>query len=98
MEICLIDPAGARSVPGASVGELLSRDTGFMWVDFDHTDTQGMALLAEVIKASHADIQDCHARTPVPKIHLYADHLFSAINGVARGMDGRLHFQPLRSS
>jgi len=96
VEVCLIDGAGARSVPAASVDELLSQDTGFVWIDFDHTDTRGMALLTEVIKAYPADIQDCYTRTPVPKIHLYADHLFSAINGVARGTDGRLHFQPLK--
>ena len=96
MEICLIDGAGTRSVPEASVEELLARDTGFVWIDFDHTDARGMSLLTDVIKAHPADIQDCYTRTPVPKIHPYADHLFSAINGVARGTDGRLHFQPLK--
>jgi len=96
VEIRLIDGAGARSVPAAAIGELLSRDNGFVWIDFDHTDVQAMALLTEVINARPADIQDCSTRTPVPKIHVYADHLFSAINGVARGTDGRLHFQPLK--
>jgi magnesium transporter len=33
---------------------------------------------------------------PVPKLHAYADHYFSAINGLARGIDGRLYFQPLK--
>jgi magnesium transporter len=96
VEVCLIDRAGARSLPAASAVESLPQDTGFVWIDFDHTDTRGMALLTEVIKAHPADIRDCYTRTPVPKIHLYADHLFSAINGVARGTDGRLHFQPLK--
>jgi magnesium transporter len=96
VDVYVIDGAGARSVPDASVSELLSRDEGLVWVDFDHTDTQGMALLTEVVRANPADIQDCYARTPVPKIHLYTDHLFSSINGVTRGTDGRLHFQPLK--
>ena len=65
------------------------------WIDFDHTDTDGMALLKHVVNADPADL-DCHRRTPVPKVHLHADHSFSAINGVARGTDGRLHFQPLK--
>src|SRR3954451_14399508 len=55
-----------------------------------------MALLTSLVRAYPADLQDCYTRTPVPKIHLYPDHLFSAINGVARGSDGRLHFQPLK--
>jgi magnesium transporter len=99
VEIRLIDMLGARSVPAAAAGELLGRDgfdSGFLWIDFDHTEQPAMALLTEVINARPEDILDCSARTPVPKIHPYADHLFSAINGVARGTDGRLHFQPLK--
>lgn len=96
MEICVIDETGARPVSEVSADELLSRQTGFVWIDFDHTDVEGMALLTKVIKAEQSDILDCSTRTPVPKIHLYVDHLFSAINGVARGTDGRLHFQPLK--
>jgi magnesium transporter len=96
VDVCLIDGAGARPVPADSVAELLAQDTGLVWIDFDHTDSDGMALLTKVINAYPSDIQDCYARTPVPKIHLYTDHLFSAINGVTRGTDGRLHFQPLK--
>jgi hypothetical protein len=33
---------------------------------------------------------------PVPTLHAYSDHYFSAINGLARGSDGRLYFQPLK--
>jgi magnesium/cobalt transport protein CorA len=32
----------------------------------------------------------------VPKVHLYADHIFLAVNGLVRGSDGQLHFQPLK--
>jgi Mg2+ and Co2+ transporter CorA len=32
----------------------------------------------------------------VPKLHLYPDHHYTAINGLARGPDGRLYFQPLK--
>jgi magnesium transporter len=32
----------------------------------------------------------------VPKMRFYADHHFSAINGLARDSDGRLYFQPLK--
>jgi magnesium transporter len=33
---------------------------------------------------------------PVPKLNAYSDHYFSAINGLARGTDGHLYFQPLK--
>jgi Mg2+ and Co2+ transporter CorA len=78
------------------VNEVLAGDQHSLWIDFHHTDEPGMALLIELIEAYPADLADCHTRSPVPKIHAYPDYLFSAINGVARGLDGRLHFQPLK--
>src|SRR5207237_10111333 len=87
--------AGARTLPADRVAAAVA-EGNVVWVDFDHTEEPGMALLGSLIKAYPADVQDCYTRTPVPKVHAYADHVFSAINGVARGADGRLHFQPLK--
>jgi len=95
VEARLIGEAGTRSLPADEVPAAVHRD-GMVWVDLDHTEEPGMALLTTLIKVYPADLQDCYTRTPVPKIHAYADHVFSAINGVARGTDGRLHFQPLK--
>jgi magnesium transporter len=95
VEVRLINDGESLTLPADAVPEAVSRG-GVVWIDFDHTDEDGMALLANLIKVYPADLQDCYTRTPVPKIHAYSDHLFSAINGVARGADGRLHFQPLK--
>ena len=96
MELRLMTPGGARPVLPDAVAEAVAAGDGIVWIDFDHTDEAGMGLLTELVKARPADLQDCYTRTPVPKIHAYPDHHFSAINGVARGSDGRLHFQPLK--
>jgi hypothetical protein len=42
-------------------------------------------------------LRDVNNRTPVPKLDIYPDHHYSAINGLARGSDGLLHFQPLKT-
>jgi magnesium transporter len=97
VEVRLVGQAGTRPLAADSVHEALSQPDGIVWVDFDHTDTQGMELLIDLINVYVADLQDCYTRTPVPKLHVYPDHHFSAINGVARGVDGRLHFQPLKT-
>ena len=55
-----------------------------------------MAALVAMIKPRPDDLLDVGNRTPVPKLHMYPDHHFSAINGLARGSDGLLHFQPLK--
>jgi magnesium/cobalt transport protein CorA len=76
--------------------EVLSSDDVIVWIDLDYTDDRGMRLLTELVDVNPVDLQDCANRTPVPKLHVYAGHHYSAINGVARGTDGRLHFQPLK--
>ena len=96
MEVRWIAGTGAVPLPLGEVREVVSRQDGVVWVDLDHTDEQGMTLLTDLIRVQPTDLQECFARTPVPKLHVYTDHLFSAINGLARGTDGRLHFQPLK--
>jgi magnesium transporter len=96
VEVRWIAGTGAVALPVGEVREVVSRQDGVVWVDLDHTDEQGMTLLTDLIRVQPTDLQECFARTPVPKLHVYTDHLFSAINGLARGTDGRLHFQPLK--
>ena len=55
-----------------------------------------MRLLTELLQVQPADLDDCFNRMPVPKLNAYSDHYYSAINGLARGTDGRLYFQPLK--
>jgi magnesium transporter len=97
MDACWITAAGAQPVPPDDIKEVRSRDGGVLWVDLDYDDERGMALLTELVEAEPADLRECATRTPVPKLHVYADHHFSAINGLARGSDGHLHFQPLKT-
>jgi hypothetical protein len=56
----------------------------------------GERLLTDLIQAQPEDVEDCHNRMPVPKLHAYRDHYFSSINGLARGSDERLYFRPLK--
>ena len=64
--------------------------------DLGIDEREGMRLLVDLLHARPDDVDDCFNRLPVPKLHAYADHYFSAINGLARGTDGRLYFQPLK--
>ena len=79
-----------------SIGKIVATGDGLVWVDFDHTDESGMALLPDLFDVRSADVADCHVRTPVPKLHRYSDHHYTAINGLARGTDDRLYFVPLK--
>ena len=81
MDARLISPAGAASLSMTEIRDAIARDGGTLWLDFDHTDEASMALLGELIDVRPSDIQDCHSRSPVPKMRFYPDHHFSAING-----------------
>jgi Mg2+ and Co2+ transporter CorA len=71
-------------------------EDGILWLHLDHAEP-AMRLLPDLVDVNPGDVEDCHTRRPVPKLHIYPDHHFSAINGLARGTDGRLYFQPLKT-
>ena len=96
MDICLITEAGVRPVASDAVGRTLEQGGGIVWIDFGHDEPDGERLLTDLMQARPEDVDDCHTRMPVPKLHAYRDHYFSAINGLARGTDERLYFQPLK--
>ena len=79
-----------------NIGKTVASGDGLVWVDFDHTDESGMAMLPDLFDVHPADVADCRIRTPVPKAHRYRDHHYTAINGLARGADDRLYFVPLK--
>jgi magnesium/cobalt transport protein CorA len=97
LETRLITSNGTRSLPADAISQALSNGDGIVWFDIDYTDEAGMALIPELVDARPTDLQECQNRSPVPKMHFYADHHFSAINGLARGNDQRLYFQPLKT-
>lgn len=97
METRWITQAGVQRLSPEQLQDFADRTDGVIWVHLDHTDENGMALLTAMIKPRQEDLRDVGNRTPVPKLHIYPDHHFSAINGLARGTDGLLHFQPLKT-
>lgn len=96
MHIRWITDTAVDQVPATALPAFARRTDGVLWAHLDHSDDRGMAMLVEQIQPRSDDLREVENRTPVPKLHMYADHHFSAINGLARGTDGLLHFQPLK--
>jgi Mg2+ and Co2+ transporter CorA len=96
MDVCVVDTTGVRPVSTEAAVAVVESGTGIAWIDLGHDEREGMRLLVDLLHARPDDVDDCVNRLPVPKLHAYADHYFSAINGLARGTDGRLYFQPLK--
>ena len=96
MDIRWINQDGVTAVQPTQIPELAARDDGVVWAHLDHSDEFGMSVLIMTVAPRPADLRDVSIRTPVPKLHSYSDHHFSAINGLVRGRDGLLHLQPLK--
>jgi len=96
VEIRQITSTGVDVLGFGDLPEVSSLVDGVTWVHLDHDDQPGMTLLVQLVGPDPDDLRDVHSRTPVPKLHMYRHHIFSAINGLARGSDGLLHFQPLK--
>ena len=97
MEIRWISRAVVERPTAAELPAYLARTDGVTWVHLEYDDEQGMAALIALIKPKKGDLDDVASRSPVPKLHMYPDHHFSAISGLAVGSDGLLHFQPLKT-
>ena len=59
-----------------------TRSYGSIW---GTRSARGCGCSIDLLHAQPDDVDDCSNRLPVPKLHAYADHYFSAINGLARG-------------
>jgi magnesium transporter len=86
----------ATAVDDGDLDAVLDRPGAVVWADLDHTDEEAMSLLADRFGYRAQSLDECRNRTPVPKFQVYPDHVFLAVNGLVRGDDGNLHFQPLK--
>jgi magnesium transporter len=91
MDVHLItDGRVERHDPG-DLPELLERGTGLVWVDIPRVDAEAARVLAEVFRFHPLAIQDCENRNHVPKVHVYADHVFLALHSPELGKGGTVH-------
>ena len=70
---------------------LLERRAGLVWVDIPRVDAEAARVLAEVFRFHPLAIQDCENRNHVPKVHVYPDHVFTALHSPELGKGGHVH-------
>jgi Mg2+ and Co2+ transporter CorA len=68
---------------------------GLLWVDVPLWDDDAAAALTERFGIHPRAAGDCAKRNPVPKVHLYRDHLFVVLHGPERGARGHVHYVEL---
>jgi magnesium transporter len=72
------------------------REAGeILWVDVPAWDDAATATLAGRFGIHPRAAADCARRNPVPKVHLYRDHLFVVLHAPERGERGHVHYLEL---
>jgi Mg2+ and Co2+ transporter CorA len=95
MEIRLITPDGVCRHEVSDLPELLARQDGVLWVDVPEGDPEAVSVLTEVFGFHPKAVADCVGRNPVPKVHLYSDHVFVVLHAPEAGAGGHVHYVEL---
>jgi Mg2+ and Co2+ transporter CorA len=95
MDIRMVTPDGVVRPEVADLPELLALGGGVLWVDVPEGDPDAAAVLGEVFGFHPKAVQDCLGRNPVPKVHVYADHVFVVLHAPEAGAGGHVHYVEL---
>ena len=98
MEVLLVTPDGAEHRTEDELDELLDKARsghGIVWVDVPSWCDPAAEALVERFGIHPRAVGDCERRNPVPKVHLYNEHLFVVLHSPERGERGHVHYVEL---
>jgi Mg2+ and Co2+ transporter CorA len=95
MDIRLVTPDGVRRHKVDDLPDLLPHGGGVLWVDIPEGDPDAATVLTDVFGFHAMAVQDCLQRNPIPKVHLYGDHVFVVLHGPEPGLGGHIHYVEL---
>jgi magnesium transporter len=72
--------------------EVLLDGPGLLWIDVAHWDADTEQVLAKRLGLHPRAVHDCAVRNPVPKVHVYPDHVFLVLHGPESGARGHVHY------
>jgi Mg2+ and Co2+ transporter CorA len=92
MHINIITAAGVQSRTVDELPGLLEEQNQLIWVDVPSCDGAATSVLGAVFGFHPMAIRDCVQRNRVPKVHVYADHVFVVLHSPERGRRGHVHY------
>ena len=95
MELRWIDDQGATLRDLGELPDLLGRTDGFLWLDVPEWSDQAEQVLSEQFSFHPMAVADSRTRNHVPRVHVYADHLFLVIHAPEIGTGGHVHYLEL---
>ncbi|WP_257459545.1 CorA family divalent cation transporter [Archangium lipolyticum] len=95
MDIRFLSPTAIEPHSVDELAALLGREDGLVWVDIPAWDAEAERVLSDVFKLHPLAVRDCGERNPVPKVHVYADHVFVILHAPELGARGHVHYVEL---
>ncbi|HTY73126.1 MAG TPA: magnesium transporter CorA family protein [Actinomycetes bacterium] len=92
MDVHLITPEVVERRDPSELKDLLARPDAMVWVDIPSCDEHGSQVLSEVFGFHRRAVSDCVERNHVPKVHVYADHVFVVLHVPELGRGGHVHY------
>ena len=93
MDVLLVTPDGSERRDVDQLDVLLDKarsGEGVVWVDVPVWDGAAADALVDRFGIHPRAVRDCDKRNPVPKVHLYRDHLFVVLHAPERGAGGHV--------
>ena len=95
MDVRWVTQAGAQRCAPDQLSTVLTRADGFVWVDLPVGDPDTEHALTDVFGFHPRAVRDCLERNPVPKVHVYDDHVLVVLHAPETGRGGHVHYLEL---
>jgi magnesium transporter len=95
MDVRFVTESGVEQDTVEQLPDLLKDDEGFVWVDLAATEPDAEHLLVDVFGFHPRAVRDCLERNPVPKAHMYDDHVLVVLHAPQSGEAGHVHYVEL---
>ena len=90
VDVRLITTAGVQRRAQQEIPALLD-GAGLVWVDVKYWDSETATFLTRCLGLHRRAVHDCTTGSPVPKVHVYAGHVFVVLHGPEAGAGGHVH-------
>jgi magnesium transporter len=94
VDVRLISADGVQRRDPGELATLLT-GPGIVWVDVPAWDDECAELLTKHFDLHPRAAVDCANRNPVPKVHVYPEHVFVVLHAPERGERGHVHYLEL---
>lgn len=95
IELRWFDGNGVSLRDLGDLSALRRRPDGFCWIDIATWSPEAERLLIDEFAFHPMAVQACRERNHIPRIHVYADHLFLVVHAPEIGERGHVHYLEL---